>query len=337
MPSHLLANCLYALLLIRPTPSRAFAAGIVGSIALTLHNPVPHMLFAAPWLVWIAARPGGIRLLAPLCAGYLPVCTLLGVGWFEFSNHLRAEGPQLLTAKADVAHRFKDMLGLFYRPNRTVVLFRLIALAKVWVWAVPGLLILACNGAVRGRGNITCRLFAASALTTLIGYCFFPQDQAHGWGYRYFHSAWMALPLLATVAIYSPAGLRDRPADTTSKPAGIFDDQATKSYLTACILLTLVFGVGFRAWQMQTFMADDLNQLPHYRGTERRVVIVDEATSFYGADLVQNDPWLRGNVIRMITHGPVKDQKMMAQNFPTWHQVYGDRFGTVWSAAPRSY
>ncbi|HEY6454442.1 MAG TPA: hypothetical protein VIY90_04075 [Steroidobacteraceae bacterium] len=335
MPSHLLANCLYALLLIRPTPSRAFVAGIVGSIALTLHNPVPHMLFAAPWLIWIAIRPGGIRLLVLLCAGYLPLCGLLGIGWFEFSNHLRNEGQRLLSANADLAGRLKAMLGLFHRPDRMVILFRLIAVAKIWAWAVPGLLLLACIGAVRRRGNITCRLFAASALTTFIGYCFFPQDQAHGWGYRYFHSAWMTLPLLATAALYGPAGFRDRPADATGESAGIFDDQATKSYVTACILLTLVFGVGFRAWQMQRFMADDLNQLPHYRGTERRVVIVDEAKSFYGADLVQNDPWLRGNVIRMITHGPVEDKKMMAQNYPTWHQVYGDRFGTVWSAAPR--
>jgi len=336
MPAHLLANSLYALLLIRPTPSTAFAAGIVGSIALTLHNPVPHMLFAAPWLVWIATRPGGIRLLAPLCAGYLPLVCLLGVGWFEFSIHLRTEGQQLLTAPVDLVDRLKDMLGLFHRPNRTVLLFRSIAFAKLWVWAVPGLLILACYGAFRSRGNLTCRLFAASALTTLVGYCFFPQDQAHGWGYRYFHSAWMALPLLATAAIYRPAGFRDRPADATREPAGIFDDQATRSYLTVCILLTLVFGVGFRAWQMQAFLADDLNQLPHYRGAERRVVIVDEARSFYGADLVQNDPWLRGNEIRMITHGPVEDRKMMAQNYPTWYQVYGDGFGTVWSAAPQS-
>ena len=144
----------------------------------------------------------------------------------------------------------------------------------------------------------------------------------------------MALPLLATAAIYRPAAVGERPAAAGGGPVGIFADQATKSYLTACMLLTLVFGVGFRAWQMQTFIADDLNQLPHYRGTERRVVIVDEARSFYGADLVQNDPWLRSNVIRMITHGRVEDEKMMAQNFPTWHQVYGDRFGTVWSAAP---
>jgi hypothetical protein len=333
MPAHLLANCLYALLLLRPTPSRAFVAGIVGSIALTLHNPVPHMLFAAPWLVWIATRPGGLRLLAALCAGYLPLSCLLGLGWFEFSNHLRAEGQQLLTAKADAADRLQDMLGVFSLPTATVLLSRSIALAKIWVWAVPGVLILACSGAVRGRGNAFCRLFAASALTTLIGYLFFPQDQGHGWGYRYFHSAWMALPLLATAAIYSPAGLRDRPIDSTAAGAEIFADQATKSYLTACILLTLVFGVGFRAWQMQSFMADDVAQLPHYRGTERHIVFIDNTLSFYGGDLVQNDPWLRGNEIRMFSHGVAEDMRMMAQNYPTWHKVYGNRFGTVWSAA----
>jgi hypothetical protein len=35
----------------------------------------------------------------------------------------------------------------------------------------------------------------------------------------------------------------------------------------------------------------------------------------------------------MLTHGPAADQEMMAQNYPTWHQVYADRFGTVWSQA----
>ena len=96
MPAHLLANSLYALLLVRPTPAKAFAAGIVGSIALSLHNPVPHMLFAVPWLIWIATRQGGVRLLAALCAGYLPLCLLLGVGWFEFSTHLQLKGRRLL-------------------------------------------------------------------------------------------------------------------------------------------------------------------------------------------------------------------------------------------------
>jgi len=100
MPAHLLANSVFALLLVRPTPLRAAAAGVVGSLALALHNPVPHMLFAAPWLVWVATRQRGMRLLA-LIAGYLPLCALLGLGWFLFSGHLLREG--LVSATAPIA------------------------------------------------------------------------------------------------------------------------------------------------------------------------------------------------------------------------------------------
>jgi hypothetical protein len=201
------------------------------------------------------------------------------------------------------------------------------------VWAVPGLLILAVYGAIRWRHNTLCLLLAAAAVVTLVGYVFFPSDQGHGWGNRYFHSAWMALPLLATAALYRPLGRSTAATEAAGAGGQLFAGPDTRSYVTTCILLTLIFGVGLRAWQMQAFMAADLNQLPHYHGTERRVVIVNYAGSFYGGDLVQNDPWLRGNVIRMLTHGPAEDSKMMAQNYPTWHKVYGDRFGTVWSQA----
>ncbi len=334
MPTHLLANCLYALLLVRPDPRRALAAGFVGSIALCLHNPVPHMLFAAPWLIWIATRRGGVRLLGALCLGYLPLCLVLGVGWIELIDHLRNAAPDP-GAQTSTADYLKSLLSIFSLPTGTVLLARLIGVAKVWVWAVPGLLILAVYGAIKSRRNTLCLLFTTSAVVTLVGYVFFPVDQGHGWGDRYFHSAWMALPLLATAAVFRPVRTDTEPANVAAAATarGIFENPDTRSYLTACILLTLVFSVGFRAWQMQAFIADDLKQLPHYRGTEPRVVIVDYGTSFYGADLVQNDPWLRGNVIRMLTHGPAEDRKMMAQNYPTWHKVYGDRFGTVWSQA----
>jgi hypothetical protein len=335
MPAHLLANSLYALLLIRPTPARGFAAGVVGSIALVLHNPLPHAVFALPWLIWIGTRPGGLRLLACLCAGYLPLSGLLGIGWFEFVNHLRAEGQVVSAAKTDVTDRLMDIFNVFSLPGATVLLSRSIALAKVWVWAVPGLLILAVYGAVLRRGNTACKLFAASALATLIAYVFFSQDQGHGWGYRYFHSAWMALPLLATAAVYRPVNMPNMPAALTPERAGIFADQAAMCYVAACIILTLIAGVGWRAWQMQTFIADDLGQLPHYRGAERRVVLIDTRSSFYGGDLVQNDPWLRGNVIRMFSHGVIEDNNMMARYFPAMHRVYADRFGTVWSEGRR--
>jgi hypothetical protein len=329
MPAHLLANSGFALLLVRPTVQRAVAAGVVGSLALALHNPVPHMLFAVPWLVWAATRQGGVRLLAALIAGYLPLVALLGLGWFLFSGHLLREGLVPVTGPAATWHRLQHMIEIFSLPDATVVLARLIGIAKTWVWAVPGGMILAAAGAVRWRQDELCRLFTASALLTLFGYFLVPVDQGHGWGYRYFHSAWMALPLLATAALFRPARIPSE-AGPQAQP---FEDGDTKSFVATCILLTLVFGVGFRAWQLQVFVARDISQVPQYTGTERRVVILDGRHSFYGADLVQNDPWLRGNEIRMYSHGAVADEHVMAQYYPDLHKVYADRYGTVWSAA----
>ena len=332
MPAHLLANSLYALLLVRPTTLRCFAAGIVGSVALCLHNPVPHTLFAVPWLIWVATRPGGRQGLGALCAGYLPLSLLLGVGWFEFSNHLRREGRENPVALAD-GHRLQAMLSVFSPPTATVLLARLIGAAKVWIWAVPSLLILACYGAARWFRNPLCRMFAASALITFIGYLFFPPDQGHGWGYRYFHSAWVALPLLATAAIFRPV---QTSPDEAGKPAGLFEDSDTRQFVTACALLTLVFGVGWRAWQIQDFVNDQISRVPSYPGTEHRVIIIDDRFSFYGADLVQNDPWLRGNVIRMYSHGAAEDAKMIAQYFPRMRLVARGPYGSVWSGAQQT-
>jgi len=331
MPGHLLANSVFALLLVRPTVRRAVAAGVVGSLALALHNPVPHMLFAAPWLVWVATRQGGLRLLAALIAGYLPLVALLGLGWFLFSGHLLSEGLVSVAAPTALSHRLQHMIGIFSLPNATVVLARLIGIAKLWVWAVPGLLILAAAGAVRWHREMLCRLFAASALLTLLGYFLVPVDQGHGWGYRYFHSAWVSLPLLATAALFAPARI---PEEAGFHP-GPFGDGATKSFVAACLLLSLVFGIGFRAWQMQDFIARDLSQMPQYGGSGMRVVILDDTHSFYGADLVQNDPWLREDEILMYSHGSTADERMMARYYPDLQKVYSDSRGTVWSNAPR--
>jgi hypothetical protein len=60
MTAHLLCNGLFVLMLLRPTVPRAVAAGLIGGLALNLHNPVPHMLFAAPWLAgWSCGRTDG--------------------------------------------------------------------------------------------------------------------------------------------------------------------------------------------------------------------------------------------------------------------------------------
>jgi hypothetical protein len=323
MPAHLLANTLFALLLLEPTSRRAVVAGVIGSVALTLHNPVPHILFAIPWLIWIARREGGLRLLGWLALGYLPLCVILGLGWRWFTSHLTHDG--VAAASTASAENLNLIAAAFSLPSPGLLLARLIGFAKVWLWAVPGLMLLAGSGARRTRDLAGCRLLLYSAVLTFFGYLFVPFDQGHGWGFRYFHSAWVALPILAAGAVTRFSG------STDDRPTS--EGEALRTFVVACALLTVVFGVGLRAFQMREFITDLMKQVPAYSGSEPRVAIIDPSKSFYGQDLVQNDPWIRGGLIRMITQGPDANALMMHRFFPNLHQVYRDQFGEVWSAA----
>ncbi len=321
MSAHLLANTLYALLLIDPTCRKAMLAGLVGSVALTLHNPVPHMLFAAPWIVWLFSRQRGVRLTAYLAAGYAPLCLILGVGWFLFTEHLRQGGVSVQPGGGTLANLSK-LLSVFSFPSGGIVKARLIGVAKVWLWAVPGLMILACMGAWKNWSHPALRMLACSALLTLLGYFMVPLDQGHGWGYRYFHSAWIALPILASGAVVPTA---------IGRRGTYFEDQSSRAFIVTSAALMLAIAIPLRAIQVRNFMIWDVSQVPVFPGKGRQVVMINRANSFYGADLVQNDPWLRGRTIRMLSHGEDADARMMAQQFPRFHRVTTGPHGTVWS------
>lgn len=323
MNAHLLASCAFTLLLIDATPRRTFCAGLIGSIALTLHNPIPHMVFAIPWIISIARRAEAQKVLLALFAGYMPLCVVVGCGWFFFSSQLAHEGATLTPGNAGIGGALFQVLGFAAPPTATILLARVIGLAKIWVWSVPGLVLLACYGGWIRRHDRNFALLAASGLLTFGFYFIIPWDQGHGWGYRYFHSAWLVLPLLATAAV-AP---RSTEEPTKTSPMG-----GLQCFVVVCALLTLFAGIGLRASQMRNFITSHENQVPRYAGAERRVEILDLKGSFYGADLIQNDPWLRANEIRMITHGAAADAQMMHDNFPDMHPVYHDRYGSIWSA-----
>jgi len=329
MPAHLLANSVFALLLLSPTPRRAMAAGLVGSIALTLHNPVPHMLFAVPWVLAIARRDDAAKLVGCLLSGYLPLCLLLGVGWAVYIAGIVHDGGGPTAAQTVLSDGLLSrMTSVFSLPDCWVLLGRLVGIAKVWIWAVPGMLFLALAGAWKWRHNPHCRLLVASAVTTLVGYVLVPVDQGHGWGYRYFHSAWMALPLLAAGAM-----ARKPVAVGQNSPIGQFIEQFPEeagvcTYLVACALLSLTLGYSLRAVQIRAFMSAQLASAPAYEGTERRVVIMDPSV---GLDPTRNDVWPGGKVTYLAGHGPAADVAMMRKYYPEMHRVFTDPRGSVWS------
>jgi hypothetical protein len=320
MPAHLLANMVYALLLINPTRAKALLAGLIGSIALTLHNPFPHLMFSLPWILWIAGRRDAARLILCLAAGYLPLCLLFGLGWLSLMGDLRQAGINS-SSKGGLISMLPAM-SVFSLPDSTVVLARLMGFAKIWLWSVPGLLVLAVAGARKGAAQPALRLLTASMLLTLFGYFLVPVDQSYGWGYRYFHTAWCVLPLLAAGALTTTG---------VTRRVSSYEDAGVRSFVVACAALTLMLSGAQRVLQVHKFVSDHLSQLPAYPGKERRIVLVDANKAFYGRDLIQNDPWLRGDVVRMLSHGQDSDARMMLQYFPDLREAYSDVHGSVWA------
>jgi hypothetical protein len=317
MPGHLLANALYLLLLLDPTPRRAAIAGAVGSLALVLHNPVPHILFALPWLVWLALRPERFRLLGALVAGYLPGCLLLGFGWSLFlgrhtdstaAGAIAAAGANLLYDRVASIGTTVSSLGLASRP---------LDLAKLWLWSVPGMMALALVGGWQlRRERSVWWTIAASGLLTYFGYFFVPFDQGHGWGARYFHSAWLVLPLLAVRVLRAP-------------------NAALSGYVAGCAILSLALLTSLCALQVEQFVARHLAQLPATSSGEARVLIIDGRNSYYGWDLVRSDPFFRDAVKVFFSRGPERDATMMAAHFPEYRLLASDRHGWVWGIPAR--
>ncbi|MCW0014674.1 hypothetical protein OIV42_32085, partial [Burkholderia pseudomallei] len=184
MTGLLLANLVFVWGFLQPSARRLFVSGVVGSVALTFHNPLPHTLFALPWLIWFLVRRPPLRHAAALVAGYVPLVLLLGLGWILFKAHVAADAAGQLPHPPSQGF-LALVASVFSLPGASILVIRAAGAIKLWVWAMPGLLILAGMGYARWRDNRAVQLLAASALLTFFGYFFVPFDQGNGWGYRY--------------------------------------------------------------------------------------------------------------------------------------------------------
>jgi hypothetical protein len=333
MPAHLLCAVLYALALLRPTPARALRAGLVGSLALTLHNPAPHLLLAPVFLVWLLARRAPFSVYAALIAGYLPLVALLGYGW---SQHLAALSATALSSApaapgaaqaASLMQRAASIAGsALVLPNLWILEARVAGLSKVWTWGSTALLALAAWGYATARSQPgmrpEARLLGAALLVTFLGYFFVPLDQGHGWGYRYLHSAWFALPVLAALGLGA------------AEPTPSTGAAELRTMAAWGIALSLVFANGLRLVQVDAFIQRHLNQVPPLARpadpARREVIFVDPTAGFYTRDMVRNDPFLRGPRLMMVYDGPEKARELMARRFPGYVKAAGGRWGEHW-------
>ena len=295
---------------------RLLAAGAVGSLALVLHNPVPHAVFALPWLAALLRRRG-VRAFAWLALGYLPLVLLLGVGWLPVRGGVADPSAPATTGRllARAANLLTDAFAL---PSGSLLYARLLGLAELVIWAAPFLPVLALLGWRVARRGSPLRLLGASALATLFLYCFIPFDQGHGWGYRYFHAAWSSLPLLGAAALVDSRAARWR------------------APVLAAALLAIPAANALRSAQVHSFIAEHHAQLPPLprpsRG-ERYLCFVSLQGGFYRIDLLRNDPFLRDPVTYLASYGFERDAALVARRFPGATLASHDDDGSVWRLA----
>ena len=291
MQAHLTANLLFVWLLLNPTGLRALAAGLVGSLALVLHNPVPHLLFAAPWVVWMFAdkirRPNLVLVLF----GYIPAIAV-AASWLWLRSSISPAGaPSTWSAGLE---------GVFSFPDAALFNMRAASTVKLWIWAIPCLFPLALTGYLACRGNRAVRLLAESALLTFLGYFFVRLDQGHGWGFRYFHSAWGAVPILAGCAMSKTAAPPERLVTFTG----------------AASVLSLLILVPFQMIQIDGFISRQLAQIPSPKPPGNNVYFLTGKGGFYMADMIQIDPFLRERNLLLASRGSELDAELARQNWP---------------------
>jgi hypothetical protein len=313
MQAHLAANLLFAALLIRPSRYAAFGAGLVGSLALILHNPVPHALFAVPWIAATAMQRNRRQYLLPLILGYLPGLAV-GLEWLTFRSEIGSGSHELATLSAVTA-------GVFSWPDAALMNMRAAALVKMWVWAVPCLFLFALCGFARCRADLRVRLLASSAILTFVGYLFVKFDQGHGWGYRYFHSAWGIVPILAGCA------MTERSATSTKLVA----------FAGATAILSLLIIVPFQLNQIERFISAHLAQLGPPRRPGNNIYFVHPLGGFYVADMVQFDPFLRDRDLLLVSHGAELDDQLVRQNWPNAVKISSTRAADQWYLGPEDH
>lgn len=338
MPAHLLANTLFAYLLVQERRRMALLAGVCGSYALILHNPLPHALFAFPWICWLALYKR--RLLWPLLLGYLVFAPAIGLGWsqylnsFDASHYVIAEkaqrGAQSDGPFLDVLARLHDTLK---PPTLVVWISRLAGLGKLVLWAVPGCIVLAWMGwrnaaKLPKEGHIPAlRLMGISIGLTFVVFLFVKFDQGHGWGFRYLQPVWLGFPILAGWYLARlPEGQR---------VLGV----PVSGFFGLCILITGVFLTPYRALESGNFIARQMNQIPTGPTAPAAVVFIQEEGGYYRRDLIYNPPFLANPEWRVCWRGAGVNAAFARRWLVGARRVsqgeWGERWvGTGWARKP---
>ena len=293
MPAHLAANLLWLRLVMRDDRRSWLAAALLGGLALGLHNPFPHALFAAPFL-WRWLRRREFARLALTMAVYAAFAAL----WLAWLRMERGGTPGS-----------GGMLSLFTIPRLEHWRLNGMNLVLTLSWQAPVvalLLPLALLG--ERRLNYTEKALARGVVLTFLFYLLYGATQGHGWGYRYLYGVLGSVALLAAAA-------------TPMLAAAVGAARARRLMVAGAALALLVL-VPLRLRQAERFVRPFAAASEHLARADADVLAVEAGEVWYGRDLVRNDPALSRPVI-------VNGSMLSGLGWSALRERYGDRLKLV--------
>jgi hypothetical protein len=257
--AHLCFNLLWLYLVLRDDRLGLAAAPWVGALALGLHNPFPHALFAAPFLVRLlrTRRTGWI-------AYYVAIYSMAVLAWYRLMAFSHS---QVARGAAIQEFRLPSVEGYFVQGMN-------LSLLLTWQAPAMALFLVAAFFLIRSLKQAE-RDLMAGILLTFAFYFVFPQNQGHGWGYRYLYSVLGSAALLAASATVALAG-----------SGGVVVRRLVAASSAAALLMQLPF----RSFQAERFVRPYAATLGYIATRPADVVIVDPNSAYYGRDLIRNDP-----------------------------------------------
>ena len=262
MPAHLALNSVWLWLYSSPDRRRFFLTPLVGVLALGLHQPFFHALFVTPFLVRLVWQRKW-RSSFIFAGVYLAGCAL----WLYWSVHFRSQ-----FGAATAASTFRLL-------NPRMAIIQPMNLLLIIAWSCLATPLLATLGAGRWfRHPAILQDATVSCLLTFGFYFFFYLDQAHGWGYRYFHGVLVCLILVAVAGF--------------DRLSTLLGQRRAQRLVATGIAASLLIQLPLRCFQTESFVRPYARTAAVLHAMPKDIVALDARDAWYSADLIRNDPFL---------------------------------------------
>jgi hypothetical protein len=272
MPTHLFVSLIWLWLYVDDRSWSILLLPWVGVVALGVHSPFPHALFAAAFVLRYLLRRRFIVF------GYVSVVYLAGLLFWHQYIFQPAGGASSIAGAAGNAAGLVP--SLFQIPTAELRLTAAMHLSLIASWNSALLMLLVIAAMLQWKRLDEFSRYAAASLlfTVIIRLFLFPTPQGEGWGYRFIYDGLGLLCLLAAVG-----------SDVLSAALG---RRRAMRLVAVSLAAAVVLQIPLRVYGVRRIVGPYRHGYEWMSSLPADVVIYRWDEVMWGRQLLRNDPFL---------------------------------------------